>query len=547
MSAVRRPAGTQDAVIHALGDAAFYPHHPERVDHVQTHISHVFLAGSYVYKLKKAVRFAFLDFSTPALRRRFCVEEVRLNRRLCPAIYLDVLPVTRAAAGRLRLGGRGRTVEHVVQMRRLPADRMLPALLAAGTVTRDMLDALARTLAAFHTEAPTGPEISAYGDPEALRARWEEEMRGTAPFAGQLLAAEDHELLADFGPTFIRRHETLLRARLQHGRIREGHGDLHAEHVCFVDAPVPSGTDLPPLPPGTYVFDCIEFSQAFRCNDVASEIAFLAMDLDSLGHPQLARHFVGAYVDASGDAVVPALLPFYACYRAGVRGKVEGLKSREAEVEDADREAAARRARRHFDLAGRYAWAVGGPALIACCGLAGSGKTTLARELAAATGWVRLGSDDIRKGNAARQPPAVVPYGADVYSDAGREAVYRILCAEAEAALADDRGVVVDATFIRAAHRRQLAAVAARRRCPLVFVDCQADEASIRSRLEARAHTTTLSDARWDTYLGQRERREPLGPAEPSIVIDTGGPLARARATTIRRLWQWRQGRPQAP
>ena len=269
-----------------------------------------------------------------------------------------------------------------------------------------MIDALARRIAAFHAEAPTGPAIAAHADPEALRARWEEETRGRAPFAGELLPAEDHEILSDFGPTFIRRHETLLRARQQGGHVREGHGDLHAEHVCFVDAPVASGSDEPPLPAGIYVFDCIEFSEAFRRNDVASEIAFLAMDLESLGHPELARRFVAAYVDAAADPMVPVLLPFYACHLASVRGKVEGLKSREPEVDAADRDGAAVMARRHFTLAVRYAWEVGGPAVIACCGLAGTGKTTLATELAATTGFVRLSSDAIRKRDGEREPPA---------------------------------------------------------------------------------------------------------------------------------------------
>jgi hypothetical protein len=515
----------QDAVIAALADPGLYPHRPDRVEHVQTHISHVFLAGPYVYKLKKAVRFPFLDFSTPERRRAFCVDEVRLNRRLCPAVYLDVLPITRSPDGRFHLDGAGSPVEHVVRMRRLPGDRMLVDLLAAGTVTDGMVDALARRIATFHAGAPTGPEIAAHADPDALRARWAAETRGTAAFAGELLAVEDHEILADFGPTFIRTHEALLRARQQGGRIREGHGDLHAEHVCFVDAPVATDGDV--LPAGIYVFDCIEFSAAFRCNDVASEVAFLAMDLESLGHPALARRFVGTYVDAAADPVVPLLLPFYACYLAGVRGKVEGLESREAEV----------------DAPERYAWAPGGPAVIACGGLSGTGKTALARELAAAAGAVLLGSDAIRKRDDV-QHPEVAPYGAGRYGPGARAAVYDTLFAEVDAAVAEGRLVVADATFLRAADRGRLAALAASRRCPLVFVECQAEEGVVHARLEARAQTPSLSDARWDTYLGQRRLREPFGADEPHIVIDTGGSLATARAAAMRRLWPWRQGRP---
>jgi aminoglycoside phosphotransferase family enzyme/predicted kinase len=533
----------QDAVIQALENPGFYPYRPQAVEHVQTHISHVFLAGPYVYKLKKAVRFPFLDFSTPELRQRFCSEEVRLNRRLCPAVYLDVLPITRGADGQLQLGGKGEVIEHVVWMRRLPAERMLVHLLATGGVQNELIDALAVAIATFHAEAPTSPEIAAHADPGALRARWEEEARSTAPFAGRLLAAEDHEVLADFGPRFIRTHETLLHARQQAGRIREGHGDLHAEHVCFLAAPTPAGGDLPPLPAGIYVFDCIEFSEAFRCNDVASEIAFLAMDLDCLEHPELGRRLVATYVEAAADPMVAVLLPFYACYRAGVRGKVEGLKSGEPEVDAADREVATQRARQHFALATRYAWQVGGPAVIACCGLAGTGKTTLASELATTTGFLLVGSDAIRKRDVAAEPPSVAPYGAGLYGVAAREAVYEKICAEASAALIAGQGVIADATFIRAADRRRLAAVAENHRCPIIFVECTADETVVRARLEARMHAPSLSDARWETYQSQRERREPFTPGEPHVRIDTGGGLAAARAAAVRCLWPWRQNR----
>jgi len=523
-------SGIDPAILRALGDPRFYPHHPDVVDHVQTHISHVFLAGPYVYKLKKAVRFPFLDFSTAERRFRFCTEEVRLNRRLAPGVYLDVIPITHDAGGALRLGGAGRGVEHVVWMRRLPADRLLVNLIATAAATEDMMDVLARTLAIFHASAPSGDDVAAHAAPDSLRTRWSEEAEGTAPFVGDLLPAEDHDVLADFGRTFIETHETLLRAR-QHGdHIREGHGDLHAEHVCF----------LPP-PDDVVVFDCIEFSRPLRCNDVASEIAFLAMDLESRGRPDLARRFVAAYAEAAADPLVSVLLPFYGCYRAGVRGKVEGLASREADVEPADRDAAAERARGHFALAVRYAWSVGGPAVVACCGLAGTGKSTLARELAQTTGFVWTGTDAIRKRGDDR--PAVTPYGAGPYDTAAREAVYEALSVDADAALAAGRGVVADATFIRAKDRDRLARIAADRRCPIVFVECRAGERIVRGRLDARRNTASPSDARWDTYVAQRTEWEPFGPDEAHFAVDTGGALAAARATAIRRLWPWRQRR----
>jgi aminoglycoside phosphotransferase family enzyme/predicted kinase len=529
----------QDAIVRALTDPAFYPHRPAEVRHLQTHISHVFIAGPYVYKLKKAVRFPFLDFSTPARRRKFCVEEVRLNRRLCPGVYLDVLPITRAAGGRVRLAGRGAILDHVVHMRRLPAERMLRVLLEHGGVSGDMMDELARLLVAFHAGAPTDRTIAAHAAPAALRRRWSEETSAIGPFVGSLLRPEDQAVLADFGPAFIARHAALLRARQRDGRIREGHGDLHAEHVCFVDAPVSPAPDRSPLPPGIYVFDCIEFSHAFRCNDVASEIGFLAMDLERLEHPELARRLVASYVGRAGDHELPTLLPFYVAYRAIVRGKVEGIEITQAEVDAAEREAARQAARRHFALAVRKAWEDGGPFVIACAGLAGSGKTTLATALAATTGAVHLASDALRKRDV--HAPAVAPVDAGRYTPAARAATYATLVAGTEAALAAGRSVIADATFLHAPERARLMAAVERRGGPLVFVECRADEAIVRARLEARVGTASLSDARWDTYLAQRERREAFAPDEPCLVVDTGGSVEHTHAAVIPALWAWRR------
>ncbi len=536
---------SQEEVVRELQNTGFYPHRPERVEHVQTHISHVFLAGPYVYKLKKAVRFSFLDFSTPELRHHFCDEEVRLNRRLSPSIYLGVVPITHEADGRLRLGASGEAVEHVVWMRRLPADRILVNLVTRGAASSEMMDALAGRLAAFHRSASEGPEVSVHADPERLVSRWKSVLSGAAPFAGALLGPEDHEILTDFGPAFIRAHETLLRARQRAGRIREGHGDLHAEHVCFIDVSVEAEGQLPPLEPGIYVFDCIEFSQQLRCNDVAYEIAFLAMDLDSLERPDLARRLVAGYVVAADDPDVPLLLPFYACHLASVRGMVEGLKSVETEVEPADREAAAARARRHFALALRYAWTAGGPAVIACTGLSGTGKTTLATELARTTGFALLSTDTLRKRRAGLSPetPARAAYGGGLYTEEARAATYVALVAEVEAALEAGRAVIVDATFIRRADRDRLAGAARRQRRACVFVACRADERVVRTRLVAREEGRSVSDARWETYVAQRERCEPFGADERYLVVDTGGDLATARAAALRALWRWRRGR----
>jgi uncharacterized protein len=464
----------QGEMLRALADPAFYPHRPAQVEHVQTHISHVFLAGPYVYKLKKAVHFSFLDARMAARRRALCEDELRLNWRLAMPIYLGVLPITREHDGRLALAGDGPVLDHVVWMRRLPASRMLDRLVTEGAADAGMLGRLARLLADFHASAPGGSTVAAHASPEAILGDWRKVLALAAPLVGGVLPAATHTVLASFGQAFLAQHDALLRKRQAAGhRIREGHGDLRAEHVCVIDAPVPAVPPHAPIEPGVYVVDCVEFSYGLRCIDVASEVAFLTMDLERLGRPDLAEVFVDAYLAASGDQDLGTLLPFYCAYRACVRGAIEGLKAGEAEVDPADRVAAAGRARHYFALAQRYAWRAQRPAVIACCGLSGSGKTTLAGALAEATGFVHLSSDVIRRQGAPSS--SSTPYGTGLYAPAARAAVYARLCDETDGALAASRGVVADATFLRRADRDALAAVAARRGRPLIFLDCHAD------------------------------------------------------------------------
>jgi hypothetical protein len=514
-------AATPDEIdaelVAALAMPAAYPHRPARVEHVQTHISHVFLAGDYVYKLKKAVRFPFLDFTTRAARRHYAAEELRLNRRLAAPVYLDVPSVVRDPDGTVRFLDDADAGEPVLRMRRIPEAALLPRLLAANAVDPTMMPALAERIATFHRTAPTGADVAAHAAPDALQARFAETIAILARFVGTVLRREDHAFVADFGARFVRQHAALLRTRQMEDRIREGHGDLHAEHVCFVTAGA-GGADLPP---GIYVFDCVEFSLPFRCNDVASEIAFLAMDLEHRGRRDLAEAFVAAYVAAAGDPTIHRLLPYYVAYRACVRAMVACLTSAEDEVDAGERAAAADRARAYFALVVRAAWRAADPMLIVCSGLSGTGKSTLAAVLADATDAIVLRSDVIRKREAAPD-----------YTPAARATVYEALLAEADTALADERTVVADATFLRRADRARAAAVAAARGRRVFFVEAVAAPETVRARLDAR-RGDDVSDARWETYLVQCQSAEPYGPDEPHVTIATDGTPDEVRAAVL--------------
>jgi hypothetical protein len=520
----------QAAIVAALERPAAYPHAAPDVTHVQTHISHVFLVGLHAYKMKKAVVFPFLDFGTRAAREHFCREEVRLNRRLASGIYLDVLPVVRAQ-GSFVVGGAGEPVDWLVHMVRLPAERSLVALVRARAVSGPTLATLAARLARFHAEAP----VVAGGTLEMLTTVWNDNLDGVRPFVGRHLAEEEFEVLADFGATFVTRHDAVLRARPQLGHVREGHGDLRADHVYVLDEAI-EVPGLAPVPPGIHVVDCIEFSATFRAIDVAADVSFLAMELEQMDRKDLADAFVRAYAETANDQLVPALIPYYACHRATVRGKVEALACEEPELGDEERAAAAARARVGFVVAGRFAWRSGDPVVIACAGLSGTGKSTVAAALGAATGFDVVSSDVLRKlaPSSATQP---------LYAAAARRATYARVRREVERLLAAGNSVIVDATLTSRAERDRLARSARGYGRRWLFVQTTADEAVIRRRLDARDHRS-VSDARWDVYLRQRDEHDGFVEGEPVLTIDTTAGMASERARLLRSLWAWRQNRP---
>jgi aminoglycoside phosphotransferase family enzyme/predicted kinase len=483
---------------------SFYPGRPSTVTHLETHISHVFFAGDLVYKVKKPVRFSFLNYSTLRRRRYFLHEELRLNRRLAPSLYLGVLPISYGAGG-WTLGSDAEPVEYALVMRRLPERRMLPFLLERGLVTPPMMRALAQTLASFHAAAATGKEITASGRPQAIQEVWAENLADIHPFLGPLLDRETFEAWQDFGQFSLARHGDLFVRRLHEGRVREVHGDLHCEHICFA-------------PEGIQIFDCIEFSGRLRCCDVASEVAFLLMDLELRGADRPAREFLDRYLELTGDLELPALLPFYKCYRALVRGKVETLRCAGISPQ----------ASRYFELATRITWEELRPFVILICGLTGSGKSTLARGLSQRLGLPVISSDATRKALAGTQERRdAVLYETGIYSPSMTERTYAKIFEEVEGLISKGQGVIVDATFQRRAHRGALLGLAARHGVPLAVIYCRGSEEVVRERLRRRQEEgRDLSDGRWEVYVRQKASFEPLCeiPSGHCLTLDTEAP-----------------------
>jgi aminoglycoside phosphotransferase family enzyme/predicted kinase len=511
-------------LIAALSDPRAYPFPVDRVEVRHTHVSVVFLAGDYAYKVKKPVNLGFLDFGSLEKRRHFCDEEVRLKRRLAPHVYLGVVPVTRAGEA-LAFEGDGEPVEWAVKMERLPDGATLLSRLRAGALDAATVEALARRVAAFHADAEGSEAVAAFGRFDVVAGNARENFAQSATQVGSSVSRAVHDRLRQLTEAALERHRGLIDARAARGVPRDTHGDLHLDHVyLFPDRP----------PPGDLVvIDCIEFNERFRHADPVADAAFLAMDLTFRGRRDLAAAFADAYFAAAGDAEGRALLPFYVAYRAVVRGKVEGMEAAEPEVPAEERAAVLASSRAHWLLAlGELEEPDRRPCLVLTAGLPGTGKSTLARGLVDRAGFTVIRSDVVRKELAGLDPdtPAAAAFGAGLYAPEWVERTYTECLRRAEALLFEGKRVVVDAAFGADGRRRAFLDAAGRWAVPALILVCEADPETVRRRLAERKGDA--SDADWSVYLRTAEQWQPLGSAAraTAIVVPTAGPSDQALA-----------------
>jgi aminoglycoside phosphotransferase family enzyme len=326
-------------IVRALLESQAYPHKPQKIELVQTQMSFIFLTGEYVYKIKKPVDLGYLDYTTLEKRHFFCHQELELNRRLCPGAYLAVVPIVEEK-GELRIEGRGKAIEYAVKMKQLPQDRMMDVLLPQGQVTPEMVAKVAEKLMGFHQKAETNQKIATFGKLDVIRHNCDENFAQTEKYIGTSITAEQYQHIKNYTNDFIDSNASLFDKRVSEGKIRDCHGDLHAAHVCFTD-------DI-------CIYDCIEFNDRFRYSDVASEIAFLAMDLDRYQQSGLSRHLVNTYVKLGHDEKLLKLLNFYKCYRAYVRGKVESFKLDDPYIPQEEKAKVLTAAQNYFELAESY-------------------------------------------------------------------------------------------------------------------------------------------------------------------------------------------------
>lgn len=475
-----------DRIMAFLQRPASYPHHPLRVDIRQTHASVIAIVPPYVYKVKKRVDLGFLDFRSLADRKANCEREVRLNSRLCAELYLGIVPITRQPDGSLAFGAGGEVVDYALHMKQLPDGFFLDELLEKGAVTPATLEPVLALLTDFYTQQPPDSAIASNGDAAHLRANSDENIDTLTRYAGDTVHPVALEAIRRFTDRFYDQQRPLLEKRTHENRIRDGHGDLHLEHIHLRDGKVS-------------IYDCIEFNDRFRYLDVASDIAFLTMDFDFHQRPDLARYVTDQMAHLLNDPDMKLLMDFYQCYRAGVRAKVESIRSREPEVPTSDRRQSHDKAVRYGQLALHYATLGSIPAVILVGGRIGSGKSTLARPLADLLGADYVSSDIIRKQQAGiplheRTTPAEKTV---LYAAAQKNQIYEQALKNALAGIRNGRTSVVDATFGQVTNRTLFTDALTQLGIPYYFLEAQASETTSRQRLAQRDRQQhVVSDAR---------------------------------------------------
>lgn len=486
------------ALIQALGKPSAYSHVAGAIDIVETHISWVLLTGQYAYKIKKPISFPFLDFSTLAQRQFFCQEELRLNRRLAPSLYLEVVPVT-GTPQRPKVGGAGEAIEYAIKMAQFSSGQLLSERAERGQLGVAEIDQLAQLIADFHHSIAHAAEASCYGDSATIKHWFAGNFDCIRPLLNDERQLQQLQGMQAWGDNEWRQKAGLMQARKQQGYVRECHGDLHLNNITLIDGIAT-------------LFDCIEFNPELRWIDVINEIAFLVIDLLRFGHDDYAYRVLNRYLQLTGDYQGLDLLPYYLVYRALVRAKVALLRMAQHGEE------AAQQAREEYavyaNLAERFTQSAE-PLLIIMHGYSGSGKSVLASRLAEQTGAIQIRSDIERKRLFGYREQDNT--GGGVYTEAAGQRTYHHLANLAKIILAAGFPVIVDATFLQAAQRESFRQLADGCGARFVIVDVQASEQILYRRIGQRQGDA--SEATLEVLQQQLQSAQPLATEECKQVI----------------------------
>jgi len=491
----------QSDIFAAMERPEFYPHPVFDIEKRETHISKVFLTGRYVYKIKKPVDLGFLDFSTLEKRRHFCHQEVTLNRRLAPDVYLDIVPIT-LQNNRYVLSGPGKAVEYAVKMRQLPDDCSMRRMLRHGEIDASKIHQLAERLVDFYQQAAVDEKKLPIGSWETIGANCEENFSQTETFAGKILDERLFRIIQQATRSFLQKRRALFAERIAGAKVRDCHGDLRTGHIYFAD--------------GIKIIDCVEFNDRFRYADIACDLAFLAMDIDFEGFPEIGQQLLAACTRRLNDDDIFVLIDFYKCYRAFVRVKVNCLSLQESSLGEYERKRLLRETEKYMELAYAYALSISRPVLWIICGMIGSGKSTIADRLSQALDVKVLRSDVIRKDLFGLKPDAAmdVPFGEGIYSEEVNRLTYGKLLLLAQEEVKKGCSVILDATFNNRHYRAEAQRLSQDLDTDLIFVECVASLAEIQRRLLARETNRSVSDARLHHLTKFKNIFEPLTETE---------------------------------
>lgn len=499
-----------------------YPHAPDTVKHVQTHISNVFIAPPFVYKTKKRVDFGFLDYSTLEKRKYYCDQEVELNRRLCSEIYLGVEAVVSDGiqlklVPQKELTNEDHVVDYAVKMKLLDETWFLHSYIERDELSHEQLDRVAVKLADFYDSQSPDESVTKYGDIEKIKFNTDENFDQTEQFIDDTIRREAFNAIRYFTNSYLKHNDPLFQKRVRENRIVDGHGDLHLEHIHV-------------SPAGVCIYDCIEFSERLRYGDQAVDLAFFAMDLDYNDRWSDSRYFIETMSGKLSDPDLETIIDFYKCYRAYVKGKVKSMKSAEEEVDEADREEAKRMAKVYFNLALRYALIGTHPIVLVCMGRIGTGKSTLARSLGDVLDVEVYSSDKIRKELAGlpleERPPDDIR--KKIYSADMSRKTYGKMIKKAKETVQNGKSVILDATFSTVTGRRNLIEELEGIGAEYLFIEADASDETIKSRLKKRDDSRTISDARLEDFemLTKRYDKPDEIASDKIIKVDTGKTLS---------------------
>jgi len=475
---------------------SFYPHHPETIQQIQTHASYVFIAHPWVYKIKKPVNFGFLDYSTLTKRRHYCFREVELNSRLCADIYEGVVPIFREG-DTLRMGdilseddNIDQADEYAVKMWYISDENFLKQKVFNNDVSNSDIDRISNKLKYFYINQNPDDSILEWGQINHIKVNTDENFEQTSSFIGHLIPSFLHDVIKEFTNRYFERNEDLFDKRIANNRIVDGHGDLHLEHIHITDDNV-------------CIYDCIEFNERLRYQDLANDLAFLAMDLDFHGRPQLEHRLISNMARHLEDDELFRLMDFYKCYRAFVRGKVTGIQLQDADFPTEERKNHEATARQYFNLAGRYAVLGSKPVAIIVMGRIGTGKSTVRKKLSRLFGIPAYSSDRIRKLLAGLPPEQASPQEIHsyLYSQEMSEETYEKLYEKSIEELKHHRSVVLDATFSRREKRLDLVKRLDHAGYPYFFIEMKSSDPVIKKRLKYREEAeNVVSDARLENF-----------------------------------------------